>query len=66
MSHDHAASERRRQEDEYKGALSDLTTERQVNLLLYGALQQIRDNPGLGAHNLARDALAGAQKLRGR
>jgi hypothetical protein len=67
--HDHAESERRRQEEEHQMALRDLRVERQINLVFEGALSRIKGANGAlvpSAHQTATDALDAARRLRGK
>lgn len=63
--HDHAQSERERQEYEAERNRQDLATERQVNLVLEGAIRRIGDSSTrLGYTDIARDAIEAVRKLR--
>lgn len=60
--HDHAQSERDRQDYEWRDALRREKIARQQLLVAIGALQQIQKG-GLGTHEIAQDALEAIEKL---
>jgi hypothetical protein len=65
--HDHAASERRRTEDEHTHALSQLEKCRQEVIVLEGALRVIAANPlrsESACQQMAKDGIAAVERMR--
>lgn len=63
--HDHAESERRRQQEEAKATSMALASSRQEILVLEGAVRRIADFTTTSGHRqIAEDALSAVRKLR--